>query len=861
MAGLRPGRPRTEQTSGPSRRVGRLASCLFLLTAAAVPARALDPSRALTQYRLDIWGSRDALPAHTIASIAQTADGYLWFAARDLIRFDGVTFTTVELGSAELPVTQVLSVAASEKGGLWVLTVPSGLLHYKNGALRKGPHAGSAGTITTGRGGSLWHVAGNVVAHIRGGGLAQRRVPIVQPRALVEDPDGTVWVSSWDASEGGVTRIRGDEITRYGRPQGLDSFVSSLVRTRDGTLWAGTRRGLSALSDDGNVKTYTTRDGLSDDFVTTLLADRDGSLWIGTSSGGVCRFREGRFSTLRQVDGLSDDEVSALFEDDEGGIWVAGRGALGRLRSTSFTTYTKREGLPVDGVMEAYPASAGGVWASTYGGGLTHITGDRFTTYEAGAGLASAYVGPVFEAADGSVWFGDGSNQLSRLKAGRVETFDTGKRYVWAIAEDKDGIVVALPRFGLFRLQGRDLVPYRGAAGETLADPQMRMLKRARDGSLWIGSNLGLANVKDGAVVRYSEAQGLKGTVFSIVEDARGVVWIASSAGLARLAGGQIQMFDGVPYLSGNSIPTIVEDDTEHLWFNSVKGLGRVSIRELEARAERRSGKVAVRMFTAKDGLKIEEIRTTPTVQRGCRTADGRLWFPTARGLSVVDPRRLFRDEKPPPLLIEQVVVDGRVEAPRDQLVVPAGAEKVEIRYTALSYTLPERVTFKYMLEGFDAGWIDARSRRTAYYTKLPPGDYRFRVRAMNSDGVANDVGASLYFSQQPRIYQTLWFRLLLIVPAALAVLSAHRIRVRHLEARERDLTARVEAALGQIKTLHGLLPICASCKKIRDDSGYWNLMETYIGAHSSAEFSHSVCPECIETLYPDYAAHAKDHN
>jgi len=828
-----------------------LAACVAF---APMPAHALDPSKAATQYPLETWGTRDSLPAHTIAGMARTGDGYLWFATRGLVRFDGVTFARVDLASKPGPPPLILSVAPADDGGLWILAQSLGLFHYKDGVTKPGPRINAVGFLRPGRDGNLWHVPGDQVMRIRNG-TVERRLSVVQGRDVLEDPDGTLWIAAWDAAQGGLLRVRGEEVTRYSAAEGVDPFVSVLARGRDGTLWLGTRKGLTAFRE-GRFVTYTTRDGLSDDFVTTLLEDRDGNLWVGTAGGGLCRFRDGVFSSVRQADGLVDDNVTALHEDDEGGLWVAGRGGVGRLRSTSFTTYTRREGLPVDSVMEAYPSRDGGVWVSTYGGGLMRFKDGLITPYDTRAGLTNLYVGTVFEASDGAVWFGDGANQLSRLDRGRLKTFDTGKRYVWAIAEDAQGLVVAFPRQGLFRLQGDRFVPYQTASGDVLNDMSIRVLQRGRDGSLWIGGTRGLIHAADGRLTTYAEAQGVKGAVFSLLEDADGTWWIATSTGLLRFKDGAMRRFDDQPYLSDNSIVTVLEDDNGHLWFNSTKALARVAKADLNAYADGKNTSVAIRIFTARDGLKIEEIRTTPTVQRAGRSVDGRLWFPTPRGLSVVDPRHLLRDEKAPPLLVEQLVVDGLVMPATGPLVVSAGAEKVEIRYAALSYTTPERVTFRYRLEGFDDGWVEAGTRRSAFYTKLPPGRYRFQVRATNGDGVTNDVGASLSFAQQPRLHQTVWFRLMLALALVGAAVGVHRLRVRQLKARERELTARVEEALAQVKVLNGLLPICASCKKIRDDTGYWNQMETYIHDHAPVEFSHSICPDCMVKLYPDYAQH-----
>jgi hypothetical protein len=297
---------------------------------------------------------------------------------------------------------------------------------------------------------------------------------------------------------------------------------------------------------------------------------------------------------------------------------------------------------------------------------------------------------------------------------------------------------------------------------------------------------------------------------------------------------------------------SILEDAGGTLWFNSNIGILSARRADLDAFAEGRARAVAAKLYGSQQGLKLAEFRG-PVALRGARTADGRLWFPSTLGVVIIDPAHLKVDEKKPPVVLEKVVVDGRPWPAREGLMIPAGADKVEIHYTALTYTVPEKATFRYVLEGFDRDWVDAGHARSAHYTKLPPGRYRFRVKAANSDGIGGEVGATLGLRQLPRFHQTLWFRSLLAVLVVAGVVVAHRFRVYRLEQSERTLARKVQETVAHLKTLRGLLPICAKCKKIRDDQGYYVQIETFVKEHSYAEFSHSICPDCLKELYPDY--------
>lgn len=237
----------------------------------------------------------------------------------------------------------------------------------------------------------------------------------------------------------------------------------------------------------------------------------------------------------------------------------------------------------------------------------------------------------------------------------------------------------------------------------------------------------------------------------------------------------------------------------------------------------------------------------------GALLADGTLWFPTQAGLAMVNPARLRRNDVPPPVVLETVIADDRKWDPRNGVRLPPGTRRVEFHYTALSFSNPTKVRFAYRLEGLDEDWVNAGTERIAHYTHLPPGSYRFRVIASNDSGVWNRAGASVAVRLEPRYHQTPLFGIALAVAAAGAALGLHRWRISRIRAHERELERRVAEAVARVKRLHGLLPICSSCKKIRDDKGYWNAIEQYVRERSDAEFSHGICPECAAKLYPEY--------
>ena len=813
-------------------------------------ARALNPTTAITQYGLDSWSGRDGLPGSPITDIVQTRDGYVWLTTKGgLVRFDGAFFTLLDLTAVPgLKRKLMWSCAAGQGGELWAGAEATGVLRYKDGAATV-ISAGEAWygfvAVHESRDGKLWaaNPAWGLVEFKDGAVASRTKIDLI--RTIVDGPDGAVWVGTWGT---GIYRVKGGEATAFSRDQGFEeTLISSLAWTRGGTLWAGTRNGLFAF-EDGRFRKQA---GLPHDDIKSLLEDRDGNLWVGTARGLV-RLRDGIVSVWRKSDGMIDDQILALHEDDEGGLWIGARGSLARIRDTNFKVYTTGEGLHADTIVQAQPARGGGVWVTTYGGGVSRLQDGVIHTYDHGRGLPSDYAGAVHEARDGSLYVGVGSNELVRLRHGALTRIDTEKRYVKSMTEDDRGLILALSRLGVRRLENGRVAPY-AVSGGVLDDKFIHVLHHGRDGTLWIGSNNGFAGVHKGQLRRYAQEAGLSGAdVYSVLEDGDGALWLGTATGLEHFKDGKGRRFEGQPMLSDNSIFTVLEDGSGHLWFNSNDGIGRVSKSDLNAYLAGTLPRVSTQVFGSGEGLRLAET-TLPTVQRACRTSDGRMWFPTSLGLAVVNPDALVTDRKVPPVFIERLVVDGRELPARGPLQLPAGAENVEIHYTALSYTRPERTAFRYRLFGFDRGWMEAGTKRAAHYTRLPPGSYRFGVRAANADGVWNETGTELRLVQQPQFHETIAFRVLAALGVGLLIVGGHRYRVRRLEEHRRELKEKVDDAVAQIKVLRGFLPICANCKKIRDDKGLFIQIESYLRDHSYAEFSHSICPDCMQKLYPGF--------
>ncbi len=344
-------------------------------------------------------------------------------------------------------------------------------------------------------------------------------------------------------------------------------------------------------------------------------------------------------------------------------------------------------------------------------------------------------------------------------------------------------------------------------------------------------------------------------------DDERGNLWIGSPrGGITHYKDGKFTSITLKDGLFTDEVYCVLCDDDGNIWLSSPRGIGYVKRSELDDFIGGRIQSIHTQVFVTADGMKSDEC-FGDWQPAGWKSHDGRLWFATKKGAVMIDPKTFKQNVYPPPVLIEQMVVDQKLISLDRPASLSPGKERFEFHYTALSFLVPERVQFKYLLEGYDHDWVNAGTRRVAYYTNLPPGSYCFRVAACNNDGIWNEKGASFSFRLQSHFYQTFWFDGLMIILIAGAVFGLYRLRVWQLLQREKELKKSVDEAVAKIKVLGGLIPICANCKKIRNDKGYWDQLEGYIQEHSAAKFSHGICPECAALLYQGYTHPSKDND
>jgi diguanylate cyclase (GGDEF)-like protein len=792
----------------------------FAVALLAPPAiLALDPALGVTQYVQQTWTTQEGLPQNSVSSLLQTPDGYLWFGTEEgLVRFDGGRFTVFDKSSVPLLRDNAMATLWSDpSGALWAGTWGGDLLRMKDGVFEDmtggtGPIRGGVWSIQGTPDGDHWAATSIGLLRFHGGSRTLLKVKDGLPnddlRALCADGAGGLWIGTRSS---GIFRMRGGRFDTPARAEALKGEgVWSLLVTRDGALWVGTSTGLVKLAGD-RVERFGKAEGLPEGGVRALCEDRDGNLWVGTYGGGLCRMSAGRFETLTTKNGFPDDAVNALLEDREGSLWVGTWGSgLARLSRGKFLTYTTREGLAGNVIRAVGQEPAGALWVGTSGAGLSRLDGGEFTTFRKGAGLAGDSVRGLLISRDGSLWVGTEAGGLDHLAGGRWKHFGAPEGlagdFVLCLEETRDGTLWA-GTYGGGLARGREGRFAVLTTRDGLPNNEVWCLHEDRAGRLWVGTTGGLAVMQGGTVRSYTAADGLASeVVVSAYESPSGSLWFGTGGGgLVRFKDGKLKACTRRDGLHDDVVFQILPDGHGNLWMSCNKGLFRVALSVLEDFADGKRASVSCVAFGKADGMGSSECMGG-CQPAGCVARDGRLWFPTADGLVVVDPDRLPTNTVPPPLAIEAFTADGKPLLEREEVVVPAGAHNLEVRYAALSLRAPERVLFRYRLTGFDDRWVEAGNRRVAYYTNVPPGRYRFEMTACNEDGVWNEVPKTLSVRVRPRFYQTVPFFTACVMLVIAASAGGYRLRVRQLRLREKKLVALVAERTSQLNEANSAL-------------------------------------------------------
>lgn len=793
---------------------------LLLLTAlAGREVRALDPERRVDEYTITGWTMEDGLPHNLVQRVAQSPEGFLWIGTWEgAARFNGRGFTTFDAHT--VPGVDLVGVRSIVRDGDTMLfgTAQYGVFRLAAGHWER-----------------------------LGGAEAQR----LQVTVLLRDRDGVLWIGT----ENGLHRLDGDgRLTSFGPEQGLAGrLVFSLLQLADGDLAVGTEHGLERIHA-GTAAPWGSSLGLPPVPVRSLLSMRDGSLLAG-GQAGAWRIAPGGSGAQR----LIETRVEAMLEDRDGQIWLSTAGdGLFRYRDAALQDGPHRLALSGRGSPALFEDREGLIWVGTTNG-LYRIADGPVYGIDAARGLSDGYARVVMETGDGSVWIGHAGG-LDRLREDRVEavplpglgdrpasvlalapardggmwlgTYDQGvlhlpgpaggtpqprltragglpADHVRALLEDPDGTLWVGTTHGLARRRDGELRLFGSAQG--LPAGFIRVLYRAPDGVLWIGTSAGIAALDADERIRawHPERDFPAMGSFDFLGDPDGTLWIASDRGLLRLRDGRFTVYDRSAGLPKDTVFRILDDGRGQLWLSSNHGVFRIAREALDAHDRGLRRQLALEVFDRTDGMPSSQ-SNGGSAPAGWIGRDGRLWFPTAAGVAVVDPAATDRQPRGEiPIAFERIVIDGQARPPAARHMLGPGVRRVAIAFAGLSFRAPRDVRYRYRMSGFDEGWLEAGADAEAVYTNLPPGRFRFEVQAARVPVDWSEVTAApatIEIEVEPPFWRRSGFVAAALVAAVALIDLTSRLRSIHYRRRERRLAALVEQRTQDLRAKNAAL-------------------------------------------------------
>jgi ligand-binding sensor domain-containing protein/two-component sensor histidine kinase len=770
-----------------------LAGLILAFVSVAGELAALNPHRALTQYTRTVWTQAQGLPQDTIRAIAQTQDGYLWLGTNEgLVRFDGYEFVTHTTDDGSLPNNVVTALAAGRSGALWIGTV-DGLSRYANGkftrfTVRDGLPAKPINALIEDHAGVLWVAAGGFLARFENGKFktySQDRVaPIQTVQVVYEDPQQQLWVGG----AGGLIKRAGDGFSAVLGPLDLgDNFINAILKDNAGLWVAAGDKGIVLVQSGGGLKWFGAGEGLPNTLVRALCEDRAGNLWAGTN-GGLSRLENGRFVSPSPDVKSDSDWVWSLFEDREGDLWVGMNSALNRFRDDPFLVYGRDEGLPSDQPTVVHQDPRGEIWVGYHDGGLVALSPGPSRVYSMREGLPSNEILGIRHSRDGDLLIGTRGG-LSRMHDGRFQNYPApdplGPTVAYDALEDLRGHLWIAGVHGVYEWDGS-----RWRAKIETNYPVA--LAEDRNGSIWAGT---LATVlwlvrdgkaPDAAPRVYATADRLgSGHVRSLYPDRDGTLWIGTfGGGLSSVRNGVFHRWGMRDGLLSDNISHVEDDGKGNLWLSTSRGICQISKQQLRDFSAGKIQALTPRNYGIEDGLRSAQCAPGfPAGGGGTRTADGHLWFPTARGLATVDPSAVTRKVPTTPISrIIEVDVDGRVLDSSSSAKLKPGTSRIQFRYTGINLSTPERVRYSTLLEGLDSDWIPAGGRRVITYNPLRHGRYRFMVRSSLPGGSESE--SQFAFEVLPHFYETGWFFALCAASVIGGTLGIYQLHLRQIHDR-----------------------------------------------------------------------------
>lgn len=787
-----------------SRLAGYILSLLFF----SIPI--FSQNNLFPQYNLETFTTSDGLPQNSVEAILQSSDHYLWLGTQEgIAKFDGYQFQVFNKKNTKAIKHNYFStIFEDSQGNIWLGTIGGGLVKY-NGVeftsytVEDGLPSNLIRSIAEDSFGAVWIGTDNGLILFYEGKLITPETQVFKEaniHSIIRDKNNQMWL---DIEGIGLFVFDTAIVKRYTFLDGLpQTSINKIFNASDGSIWIGTNgNGLARIKDD-NISIIDDATGLADDIITAIYEDDDGFLWIGTNRGGVNIIHNGNvIKHLYKNFGLTNGRIRSIYQDSEGSIWIGTNGGgLSKCSEGKVRSYTSINGLCSDNIQALFQDSKGNVWIGSDAVGIAKYSNDEFSCYSTEFGLRNSHILSIAETHDGSIWFGTNGGGLNRIDSGTITIYNTrnglSSNQIRSMLTDKNGnLWIGTNGGGVMMFDGNKFTTYdRSNSGLTY--DRVYAICEDSSGAIWFGTyGGGLAKLSNGSFTSYSINTGLSSDfILSLNALEDGSIWIGTSGnGIIRFKDGKFVEINSQSGLFDDSIFTILNDGIGNFWMTCNYGIFKVSIDELNAFADGLSNSVNSTEFTQADGMNSNECNGA-FQPSSWKLTNGELWFPTIAGIAAIDPQNLIYNQNPPPVVLESVISnDTSYLTPATKLNFSASEREIEIHYTAVSFNAPQKIQFKYKLEGYSPEWRSVGTRRQAYFTNLQPGDYRFTVIAANSDGVWNYKGASISFSIEPYFYETFWFYASAAALVLLIVFAGYRYKVNTYKRQTKILERRVE--------------------------------------------------------------------
>jgi len=762
-------------------------------------------SRSITQYIYETWGEKEGLPQNSVISINQTPDNYLWLGTQEgLVRFDGKEFVVYNsYNTPEIKNNEINTIVVDKNGDIYFGSVGV-VMRSRKGKFKRVSFFDDK-TVTRllfDRSGNLWvgtdkegmfikKKSGEIERFTVKDGLKHNAIT-----NFFEDRDGTIWIST----QGGISFLRKGKIDNF--EIAGSGFFRTVYRDSKGVLWLGKMNGLLSFKD-GKLTKYGKNDGIYANNISAIIEDYNKNIWFASEGGGVVRYAKGEFEALPAGHSFANALSSFFFEDRERGLWVGTlTNGLNRIREGKFSVFSEFENFGKGTFTSVSSDSSGKIIGGTIDGELiVYDRKSKVKKYSKKNGYSGGIIYSVLGDSDGNVWIGTRKNGLYLFKDGdftqiELDSGIEGQKAIRTLFEDsrKRLWIITKGRYIYLREKGEFK---KIKISDKMFNDVTLAINEDKSGNIWIGTLYNGVFRFDGREFRATgKRDGIDAVkVIAIYTDRAGTVWFfAPGRGIYRYLEGTFSFIEQRKGLPSSSLIGMVEDNYGNMWITANNGLMKVGIGDLNSVADGKTDAVEPEFFDYSDGMKTKEFvgGIGPAIMKD---KDGVLWFSTVKGLLRVDPRNIALNKFKPPVYIEKFLTNGAQHGLKDSdeiITLKSSTDKFQFNFTALSFLVPSKIKFKYMLEGYEKEWVTIENKRYASYMNLKPGRYTFRVRASNNDGLWSEDEASVSFYLKPKFYQTIWFYLVVLTLFLATVFIALRIRTGRFERRSKKLAIMV---------------------------------------------------------------------